>query len=325
VSSTLDVRAAVESFADNPSAFLALNPGNDYFTQPDLSGVVVHRESGKHLVGLGGPFAPQEDYEPLLRRFTEYAAERRKHVVAIQLQPADAEVFARNGYTVNQVGASYAVDLARFTLRGSKFMRLRNKISRATKAGVTVAEESIDDPETVLALDALDKEWLRGKGRHVKPLRFLVCERDAPGGRVFVARGPEGVLGYIVYTPVHGSRPGWMHALSRRRVEVPPGVMELANKTAVEVFIAEGAPWLHFGFTPFAGLDPDAGVPGGSPKVDKLVRFFADHGDKVYPAKTQVDYKEKWGPHAIVPEYVAFSGRPRLSSVWRLLRVTNSV
>ena len=325
MSSALDVRAAVETFADNPSAFLALNPGNEYFTQPDLSGVVVHRAAGRHLVGLGGPFAPAADYEPLLRRFTEHAAEHRKHVVAIQLQPADAEVFARNGYTVNQVGASYAVDLARFTLRGSKFMRLRNKISRATKAGVTVAEESIEDPAIARELDGLDREWLRSKGRHVKPLRFLVCERDAPDGRVFVARGPSGVLGYIVYTPVHGSRPGWMHALSRRRVEVPPGVMEAANKAALDVFTAEGAQWLHFGFTPFAGLDAKHAVEGGSPKVDKLMTFFAERGEKVYPARTQVDYKEKWGPHAIVPEYVAFSGRPRLSSVWRLLRVTNSI
>ena len=321
MSSVLDARAVVETYADNPSAFLALAPDNEIFAVPELTGVVVHRTAGRHLVQLGGPFAPAADYEPLLRRFRDSASRSGKHVVAIQLQQADALVYAHNGFTVNQVGSSYAVELDRFTLRGSKFMRLRNKISRARKAGVTVEESA-----PVAELDSVDAEWLRAKGRHVKPLRFLVGQRDAPGGRLFVARGADGgVLGYITYSPVHGSRPGWMHDLSRRRVEVPPGVMEAVNAHAIEVFRAEQVPWLHFGFTPFAGLDPAHAVEGGSPFVDRLVRFLAQHGEAVYPARTQSDYKQKWGPHAVTPEYVAFSGRPSLAAVWRLLRVTNAV
>ena len=323
MSSALDARVAVESWSDNPSAFLALNPGNELFAMPDRRGVVVYRTAGRHLVQLGGPFAPAEDYEELLRRFREHAAASRRHVVAIQLQRPDALVYARNGFTVNQVGSSYAVDLARFTLRGSKFMRLRNKISRATRSGVTVAEEN--PAEAGAVLDAIDREWLRAKGRHVKPLRFLVGERESAGGRLFVAHGPDGRLGYITYSPVHGSRPGWMHDLSRRRAQVPPGVMEAVNAHAIEVFTAEGAAWLHFGFTPFAGLDRNHAIEGGSPFVDRLIRFLAEHGEAVYAARTQSSYKLKWGPHAVTPEYVAFSGRPRLSSVWRLLRVTNAV
>jgi hypothetical protein len=45
----------------------------------------------------------------------------------------------------------------------------------------------------------------------------------------------------------------------------------------------------------------------------------------VYPARSQLSYKEKWAPHAVLGEYVAFSGRVRLGPIWQLLRLSNAV
>src|SRR5262249_17475086 len=125
--------------------------------------------------------------------------------------------------------------------------------------------------------------------------------------------------------PVYGSRPGWMHDLSRRRPDAPPGVMEAVNATAIEVLGAEGCAWLHFGFTPFTGLDSAAEAATARPAVGRLVRLLAAYGEWVAPARTQLDYKQKGGPHAVLPEYIAFQGKPRLGAVWRLLRVTNAI
>src|SRR4051812_38660729 len=79
--------------------------------------------------------------------------------------------------------------------------------------------------------------------------------RRQPRRRVFLGSIDGKAIGYISYAPVWGSRPGWLHDLSRRRADVPPGVMEAINSTAMETFRGEGAAWLHFGFTPFVGLD----------------------------------------------------------------------
>jgi lysylphosphatidylglycerol synthetase-like protein (DUF2156 family) len=316
------VLAAIRAYSDNPSAFLALNEGNASFTEPGIDGVVAYRPAGRYLIQLGGPFAPAPERAALLCAFVAFAARQRRSVVAVQLQSEDAELYAANGFAVNQIGASYAVDLSRFTLRGSKFMRLRNKISRARRSGLVVEEAAGDD---LAALDEIDRAWLRGKGRHVKELSFLVGERGGDLRRLFVGRVDGTPVGYISYSPVYGSRPGWMHDLSRRRPDAPPGVMETVNATAIEVLRAEGCAWLHFGFTPFTGLDPAVETATARPMVSRLVRLLAAHGEKVYPARTQLDYKEKWGPHAVLPEYIAFHRKPRLGAVWRLLRVTNAI
>ena len=59
-----------------------------------------------------------------------------------------------------------------------------------------------------------------------------------------------------------------------------------------------------------------AGTPSAVPMIA---------GGAVVPAATQLAYKQKWGPHTVLPEYIAFQGRPRPGAVWRLMRTANAV
>lgn len=320
------VREILERHADNPSAFLALNKGNSYFHTDRHDGVIVYRRSGRYLVQFGGPFAAPEDSDSLLSEFAEFARSRRRKIVGIQLQEADARQYASAGFTVNQIGASYAIDLSKFTLRGGKFMQLRNKISRARRAGLEVKE--VQQRDWAEPMQELDASWLRSKGKHAKPLEFLVGEYGGamqPHRRLFIGLLDGKLAGYISYSPVYGSRPGWLHDLSRRIPDGPPGVMEAINSTAIETFSAEEAGWLHFGFTPFTGLETERTVPEGSRPFAWLVGQLARRGAAVYPAATQLAYKEKWSPQAVIPEYIAFSGRASLSGLLHVFKAANAL
>ncbi|GHJ43226.1 hypothetical protein Cs7R123_05680 [Catellatospora sp. TT07R-123] len=323
----LSTREELEAYSDHPSGFLALNSGNQYYRHPGTRGVISYRESGRYLVVFGGVTAPPgADHDGLLDGFIAYAAGRRRRIVAIQVPLADAPSYAERGFTVNQVGASYARSLDKFSLGGAKYMRLRNKISRAVRAGLEVSE--VDLAGAQAELDAVDRPWLKAKGVLVKEITFLIGERTgeyAKDRRLFVGRLDGQTIGYITYSPVYGSRPGWLHDLTRRHPDAPPGVMETINSTAITALRAEGCAWLHLGFTPFVGLDPGHALPGGSRLVDRIVTFLSRHGEHVYPAQSQLAYKEKWGVDVVLPEYVAFQGSPRPGAVWRLLRVTNSI
>jgi lysylphosphatidylglycerol synthetase-like protein (DUF2156 family) len=253
--------------AENPSAFLALNDETYHFTVHGVDGVVAYRLAGRRtIVQLGGVFAAPADQGMLLAAFLDFGHVQRRKVVAVQLMRQDAELYASYGFTVNQFGADYARELTGFSLRGKKHMQLRNKVSRARRAGVSVVEA--EDGRLGPQLEEIDQLWLRSKGRHVKELKLMVGQRGGaaqPSRRLFAALDPAGsVLAYVSFSPVYGTRSGWLHDLSRRRPDAPPGALELIVVTAIETFQAEQASHLHFGFTPFTYLSPEHEVAGAS-------------------------------------------------------------
>ncbi|WP_025617010.1 bifunctional lysylphosphatidylglycerol flippase/synthetase MprF [Salinispora cortesiana] len=313
------------STADNPSSFLAVSEGNSYFHLPSRPGLIVYRRTGRFLVQFGGPFAPAESYRELLDAFRSMAREQQLTLVSVQLQRFDAMVYADEGFTVNQIGASWARSLPTFSLAGTRFMQLRNKISRAQRAGLEVVE--VHDDMVFPRLREIDRVWLHDKGEGTRQLEYLVGQygdRMQPHRRMFVGLIDGDPVGYISYSPVFGRRPGWMHDLSRRVPSRLPGIMEAINVTAIETFRTEDVAWLHFGFTPFSGLHDDHEMPG----YDAGFRHFMDllwaHGEAVYPAQSQLAYKQKWAPDLLLPEYVAFDGGASVAGFAHIFRASNA-
>jgi lysylphosphatidylglycerol synthetase-like protein (DUF2156 family) len=318
--------------AEHASAFLALNAATRHFTVPNRDGLIAFRPCGRWLFQLGSVHAAREDQPRLLEAFRAFARREGKRICAVELRREDAELYRAAGFRVNQLGTSYSLELATFHTKGSRFTQLRNKIHRARREGLAVAELGVDrdrTPAVAERLGALTAEWLESKGRHKKLLDFMVGELGGANEahrRTFVALRGERVEGFVTYVPAWGKRPGFLHDLSRRRPDAAPGVMELVNATAIERFQEEGVPFLHFGFTPFVGLgEATDRLPGRSAAVSWLLEKLALHGAALYPARSQAAYKLKWAPTVIEPEYVAFEGRFRLGCLHRLLLLTRSI
>ena len=302
------VVSAPHEVIDHPSGYLALSPRNERFTAPGLPGFIAFRQQGGHLVSLGGVHAPAEARGALLDAFLKEANRRRRRVIAVQVRADQTELFRARGFTVNQFGTTYAIRLEVFSYAGTRRMKVRQKVKQARKAGLRILEVGHDlpaDEGTFERLRAISSAWLGAKRK--KELDFMVGELGEPGDedrRVFLAADSAGTaLGFITYVPVWGSRPGYLHDLTRRLPDAPVGVMELCNAHAIERFAAEGAQYLHFGFTPFAVEGAESG--GDSGLVTWLLGLLWRRGAVIYPAQSQVAYKLKWAPDVIEPEYIA--------------------
>jgi lysylphosphatidylglycerol synthetase-like protein (DUF2156 family) len=319
--------AEAAALVDHPSGFLALSPRNRRFTAPDLPGFVAYREQGRHLIAFGGVHAPPAQRAELLDRLLAFAAERRRGVVAVQLRTEQVPLFRQRGFAVNQFGSSFALSLRDFTLRGTRKMPLRNKLGRAGRAGIRVGELGVElprDDDAFAELESVSRAWLKEKGR--KELDFMIGEIGSPEERcrrIFMALDPAGrCVAFITYVPVWGKAPGYLHDLSRRLPDAPPGALELCNLRAVERMREEGVSHLHFGFTPFV-VDADE-PPGGNPSLARAIRLLYRYGACLYPAASQAGYKLKWGPDVVEREYLAVRPlSPR--GIVDLLRLTRSV
>ncbi len=319
--------------ADHASAFLTLNDGTAYHRAPGVDGVVAYRAVGaRSWVQLGGACAAADARDVLWASFLDAAGAAGRRVVAVQLDREAALRAARTGFSVTQFGTSYSVDLAELTLCGRRFVKTRNMVSRSRREGVTVAEVGVDlpfGPGLEAQLDAIDRDWLRGKGRYVRELRLLVGQRGGPFAgqrRLFVALVGDRAVAYVSYSPVYGTRPGWLYDLTRRRHDAPPGVIEHVFLEAGLRLAAEGAPWVHLGLTPFVGLDREHEVGGAhSPALGAALRWAGMHADWLYPSAGQLAFKLKWRPTVTTAEYVAMPGRPRVRDALALARATNAL
>ncbi len=319
-------------YADHPSAFLAVNRETKQFTSPVSKGFIAYRPRGDFLYQIGNVFAPTDKQPALLDDFRAFAQEQNKRICAIQIREADIPMYQEAGFRINQLGLSYTIDLKKFTLAGTPFQKLRNKISRARRAKVEVIELKSalpDSDQYEKQMETVTSDWLKSKGPGKKLLQFMVGEYGDELDsmrRIFIGVKDERVVGFITYVPSYGTLPGVMHDLSRRIHDAPPGALELINSTAIQRFIDEEVPYLHFGHTPCVGIAEETDkYVGRSNAVAWVLNLIAERGHVIYPAKSQVKYKLKWNPQIISPEYVAFEEKFSLSLVWSLLRLTNAI
>ncbi|MGW7334349.1 phosphatidylglycerol lysyltransferase domain-containing protein, partial [Streptomyces sp. NPDC054840] len=322
----------LRAHADHPSAVLALNEETLRYAGRSREGLVAYTRRGRRdVVQFAAPFAAPKDRGGLLEEFLAHLAAGpgpAPRVTAAQVARADVPLYAERGFTVNQLGSTYGIDLARFTVRGKPLAKVRQNVNRALREGVSVVEADPGDLGDRRELDAIDAQWLAAKGRHVRELSFLIGERGGPAAplrRTFLARHGGRTVGYISYSPVWGARPGWLYDLTRRSPRAPVGTVELVNLSALERFREEGAGWLHLGLTPFAGFGDRHEPAGSSRGLGRALRLVAEHGRLVYPARSQEAFKLKWAPHVIEPEYVAFQNGVGLPAVWHLLRATGAL
>jgi|KBSMisStaDraftv2_1062788.scaffolds.fasta_scaffold113943_2 lysylphosphatidylglycerol synthetase-like protein (DUF2156 family) len=312
---------------DHPSGFLACSPRNRVFRVPGRDGFVSYREQGRHWIAFGGVHAPERDARALLRMFLEAARVEWRTPLFVQVPPHQVPLFEEAGATVNRLGSTFALRLRDFTLRGTAKIPLRNKIHKARRSGLRAVELGRDHPLTDALLaqrDAVSCEWLADKRK--KELAFMIGEAsDAcdEHRRTFAALdGEDRLAAFITYVPAWGRYPGYLHDLSRRKPQAPPGALELVNAFAIERFREEHAAYLHFGFTPFvmSGEEPAS----ASRLMARISRFLYEHGRFVYPAASQASYKRKWGTDLVMPEHIA--GFPlSLPALVALLRLTRAV
>jgi lysylphosphatidylglycerol synthetase-like protein (DUF2156 family) len=329
-----EIVGILNKHSSHPSSFLAMNRETLCFTRPEIEGLIAYRFAGKqYVVMVAGIHCALSDKAALLAAFLHWADRHHYRVIAVQFHKEDVLLLKKYGFKINQLGASYCLSLADYKMAGTPFMKLRNKISRARRAGIEIKELGRDLPYSTdlqICVDDINRDWIKQK--KAKELQFLISDAplldklDTARQRIFFAFQDGKPLAFILYVRTFGTFQGWMHELTRKFAQTPPGVMELINVTALQQFSAEGGTYLNFGFTPLTSLDERYEIAEAKNKtMSRIFKFLYQHGDVIYPAKSQYAYKEKWQPDIVLPEYIAFGPGAGLGALWQFLKLVRAI
>lgn len=191
-------------------------------------------ETGQTLTLLFDPVTGQaESVIPALK-----AAARDRMLVPVIYKCSGklAAAAKKSGWHVLRVADDAVVDLAGFSIDGSRFRQLRRKLRQAEKAGVTTQRE---EPTTALLdeLARIDAHWVaeHGGARGFSMGRY--CPDYVGVQQIYVARQDGRAIAFVT---LHETTRDLALDLMRYGDDLPDGTMHLLIATAIADAQAEG-------------------------------------------------------------------------------------
>jgi len=293
------------------SANLALLGDKNLLFSDDGAGFVMFRPVGRSWIAMGDPVGPAAARAQLVWRFREDCDRYAARPVFYQVGVEDLPNYLDAGLTLSKIGEEARVELASFSLVGSRAAELRQIHRRAVREGASMKVVSAADvPALLPVLRGISDQWLAAKS---------VAEKGFSLGRFderYLSRFPcavvevEGRAVAFANLWIGGDGQEISIDLMRYDEHAPKGVMDYL---LIELMLwgqQHGHGWFNLGMAPLSGLaDREF-----SPLWNRVGAFVFRHGEHFYNFEGLREYKEKFHPQWR-PRYLATSGRSALPRV----------
>jgi lysyl-tRNA synthetase class 2 len=308
----------VRAHGTDTLSFFKLRADKQYYFSADGGAFVGYRIENGVLLLSGDPVGPPAAIGPLLGELRAFAAARGLKLGAVGASERMRPHYERLGLRTLYLGDEAIIELERFSLDGRPIRKVRQSVTRLTKAGyeAELREVSELDPATIAEV-----ERVLELGRQGAPERGFSMAMDSVAGRqcgdtlVLLARDAGGAIrGVLHFVPVYG-REAVSLSFMRRDPATPNGLTEFLVARAAELLRDRGLRELSLNFATFARWmhSPTRWhervlgklVALGNPffQIESLYRFNA----KFFP---------RWEPRYLVYEGALGLPRASLAAAW---------
>jgi lysyl-tRNA synthetase class 2 len=308
----------VREHGQDTLSFFKLRPDKHYYFNEDRTAFVAYRVEAGTLLLSGDPVGPAEAFGDLLLQVRGFARSHGLKLAAVGVSEKLVKVYDELGLQALYIGDEAIVELQKFTLEGRPIRKVRQSVSRLTKAGFTA------ELRTLATLDRAtlaDIERVIELGRQGRPERGFSMAMDSIRGDceqdtvLVLARDEAGVIrGVLHFVPCYG-RPAVSLSMMRRDPRTPNGLTEFLVVRAIELLRERGIEEMSLNFATGARFmhAPKGRVEAGLGRLcHRLDRFFQI--ESLY--RFNVKFFPRWDTRYLV--YQGALGLPRaaLASMW---------
>jgi polyketide synthase PksN len=239
-----------------------------------------------------GYAGPEDYYEELVGDLERYAREHhlRLNIMSIRrLEEVDDVTF-----TATPIGARQRlVDLASFTLAGSKMRRLRHAVNRFSSNGEpsTVEYPVGSDPDTDRAIVEMIDRWCRTRTQvngSVRLFRRDIESRRIPDRHRFFLTYRDGALANVVV--INRAEGGYLMDMEFYPADAPYGGLEFAIVNIIHVLRQEGCTLYSLGDTFGPEIESSPNADDGIRAMLEQMRGESDFG------QGNLQFKNKFRP-----------------------------
>ena len=304
-------RDLVRLYGQNTMAYLVLEDDKRLFFGADVEGVIAYGLIGDAIVVSGDPVCAPDNFTMLLAEFKAFCQAMGVDCIFLNTTDAFLPIYQSLGYGVTKCGEEAEVNLATYSTAGGAAMKLRQKVHRAQRAGVTVEEYKPTEHrnhEIEAGISRVSNEWLRDKKTGI--LEFAVGGNgldDPADRRYFIARdADDAICAYnvlIPFVPQPGEQ-GYMVDVTRRQHTAPTGVTELLIVQGFDFLKADGVTTCSLGLAPLVHV-----LDKGDTADAHLLDLFYHRMNRFYGFKDLYLAKKKYAPTTWTPRYFVHSRR----------------
>ncbi len=305
----------VRAHGTDTLSFFKLRADKQYFFSQDRSAFVGYRIENGVLLLSGDPVGPPEAVPALMAELRSFTRDRGLKLGAVGASERMRPLYDEFGLHTIYLGDEAIVDLERFSLQGRPIRKVRQSVTRLSKAGYTAELHELADldPGTVAKVEAVLE-----RGRQGAPERGFSMAMDSLTGEetlVVLARDEhDAIRGVLHFVPCFG-RPTMSLSFMRRDPDTPNGLTEFMVARAAELLKERGVHEMSLNFAAFAKWmhSPEKRservmgklVALGNPffQIESLYRFNA----KFFP---------RWEPRYLVYEGTFGLPRAGIAAMW---------
>lgn len=282
-----------------------LDPSCQYFSTPNVEGIIGYRQELDSMVVFGDPVCASQDIPVLTKAFHEFCESKGKSVVYISASESFAKWAIQNVcHTMIEAGKECYINPQNDprAQTGTHASLVRRKVKHAQKEDVVVLEYLKSDVMVQGAIEEVGKEWLHSRKGPQIYISHVHLFDNPKGKRWFYAKKNNEVVGVVLLNQLQ-SRNGWHLNHLMITPEAPHGTSELLVVSALDTVRNEGCHYVTFGTVPSKHLGKMEGMGKLSAWVTK---FLFQCTRMIFHLDGHLSFWEKFHPEHL-PVYILFS------------------
>jgi lysyl-tRNA synthetase class 2 len=238
-------REIVEEFGRDSLSFFALRRDKSLFFSPSGRAFLAYRVVGGAAIVSGDPVGDELEFDALLAEFRRVARASGWRFAVVGVSSANLARYERLGMRSLPIGDEAVLLPSEFSLEGRAIRKVRQSVSRLTKAGYTFRIVPADGADRA-SVAAVSGAW---RGSNVeRGFSMAMDDLHASGTLLALAEDADGRLAGLLHlapSPAHG---GWSLSTMRRSHDTPNGLMEFLIVETAQWAKEQGATELSLNF-----------------------------------------------------------------------------
>jgi lysyl-tRNA synthetase class 2 len=313
-----DAADLVRAHGADTLAFFKLRSDGHYIFSEDRRAFVAYAIENGVLLLSGDPVGAPDALRGLLQQVRAFADARGLKLGALGASEKLCPLYEELGLRAVYLGDEAVVELGRFSLEGRPIRKVRQSVTRLSKAGYgaelhelhTLDRGTIDQAEKVVEL-----------GRQGAPERGFSMAMDSLQGEhdhetlVVLARDETGAIrGVLHFVPCYG-RPAVSLSFMRRDPTTPNGLTEFLVVRAIELLRERGLEELSLNFAAFAKW-----MHSPEKRLERLLGKVIALGNPFFQIESLYRFNAKffprWEPRFLVYEGTFGLPRAGIAAMW---------